>query len=105
MKARIRYHHLMCIPRFTGKGYSDAFCKNMYEVIEKFSKGDYELVSCCDDICRECPNNINGKCSDEEKVSQYDKMVMKCIDEGKIPLPSEICNDCRWYEICKKINI
>ncbi|MGN1123281.1 MAG: DUF1284 domain-containing protein [Eubacterium sp.] len=105
MKAKIRYHHLMCIPRFTGRGYSDAFCKNMYEVIKSFDNGNYELVDCCDDICKECPNRINGKCADENKVLQYDKRVKACIESGTAPLPSEICSDCRWYDICKNINI
>ena len=31
-KIKIRYHHLMCIPRYRGKGYSEAFCKSLEKI-------------------------------------------------------------------------
>lgn len=98
---RIRYHHLMCAPRFIGEGYSDAFCKNMRAVSEKMKSGDYTLVDTCDDICAACPNNKGGVCADEIKVKGYDKAVKNALADGKTPHPESICSDCHWYYICK----
>lgn len=98
---KIRYHHLLCIPRFEGKGYSDDFCRKLAEISKDFNRAEYELVESCDDLCEVCPNNINGVCRDSEKVDRYDKAVRKSVEAGIIPLPHEICSDCSWYYICK----
>ena len=29
---KIRYHHLMCIPRYRGEGYSAEFCDNLQKI-------------------------------------------------------------------------
>lgn len=100
---KLRYHHLMCLPRFQGKGYSDDFCKNMQAVKDSVANDNYELVSGCDDICRHCPNMINGICVDEEKVGKYDIAVREAISKGITPTPSEICSDCKWYYICRNV--
>lgn len=41
---KIRYHHLMCIPRYKGKGYSLEFCKNMERVKASLKNNNYILV-------------------------------------------------------------
>ena len=59
----------------------------------------YEIVSEADDVCRFCPNLINGVCRDNEKVCRFDTLTEK-FGTGDI---SKICADCQWYAICKKI--
>lgn len=100
---KIRYHHLLCLPRFKGEGYSSSFCENMLSVKNRFDTEEIELVDTCDDVCAECPNNIDGVCKDEEKVKQYDNAVKHCIENNQTPHPIDICSDCKWFYICKNI--
>lgn len=104
-KIKIRYHHLMCIPRYIGEGYSEAFCKNLEKIKNNLKNNNYILVDCCDDVCTYCPNNIDGKCKDEDKVSRYDEAVKEKIIKGEKPEPKDICKDCCWLYICKNIDI
>lgn len=97
---KIRYHHLNCLPRFEGKGYSSAFCENLLSVKKRLERGEkFELVCEADDICACCPNLENGVCTSAEKVNRYDVLTRENPDLDI----SEICSDCSWYEICKKI--
>ena len=100
----IRYHHLLCLPRFEGKGYSNDFCKNMANIKKLYNSEKITLVEKCDEVCAHCPNNIGGKCKDEEKVKRYDKKVKELISLGKKPTPKEVCFDCKWYYICKNVD-
>lgn len=96
---RLRAHHLNCLPRFGGSGYSKEFCRNMKSIKERFMGGeDYEIVSEADDICAFCPNLINGVCRDQEKVCRFDRPTAE-FGIGDI---SKICADCQWYPICRK---
>ena len=104
-KIKIRYHHLMCIPRYRGKGYSEEFCKNLEKIKNSLKNDNYILVDTCDDLCVCCPNNIDGKCTDDNKVSKYDKLVIERLSQGKKLDPKEICSDCCWFSICKNIEI
>lgn len=92
----------MCIPRFIGEGYSKEFCKNMQKIKSQIAAENYELVDECDDLCAFCPNNINGICKDNNKVSQYDIKVRETLEKGGKPFPKDICTDCRWYYICSE---
>lgn len=47
----IRYHHLLCLPRFEGKGYSADFCKNMANVKKLISLG---IKPTPNDVCSDC---------------------------------------------------
>lgn len=100
---KLRYHHLMCIPRYRGNGYSEEFCENLNRIKKELKNNHYTLVEECDDVCLSCPNNINGKCRDEEKVSRYDRMVKSALENNRAPLPKDICSDCSWFYICKNI--
>ncbi len=93
----------MCIPRYKGEGYSTAFCENLQRVKENLKNHNYVLVNSCDDVCLFCPNNHNGVCNAEEKVSRYDALVKEKLENKEALLPEEICSDCCWFEICKKI--
>ena len=97
---RLRAHHLNCIPRFNGSGYSEEFCKHMQEIKERFLNGEkYEIVDGADDVCRFCPNLIDGVCKDNEKVMRFDSLTVQLGTKDI----SKICADCKWYYICKKI--
>jgi hypothetical protein len=91
----------MCVPRYVGKGYSKEFCDNLSKVKAELTQNNFILVDCCDDICKLCPKNINGKCENEETVKALDLAVKKAIENGKTPKPSEICQNCQWFDICK----
>lgn len=122
-KSKLRPHHLLCLHFFEGKGYSDKFTANMTSVKSALEQLDpwIELVRGSDIICGSCPNNINGVCSSDEKVSRYDKAVLSLcgIDTDcelsfsrlqsivleKIIYPhrlEEVCGDCQWNYICSK---
>lgn len=98
---KIRYHHLLCLPRFEGKGYSDTFCENLKEILPRFNAGDFELTDKNDDFCTACPNLIDGVCRSEEKVKRYDAAVMAALRRNVLPSPKDVCSDCEWYSICK----
>lgn len=100
---RLRYHHLLCLPRFRGEGYSEDFCRNMQEIKSRFRTEKHEFTAGCDDVCACCPNNIGGSCRDERKVRRYDLAVKNALEQGITPLPQSICPDCKWYYICKDI--
>ena len=117
----LRPHHSLCIQFFIGKGYSPEFIRNMTNVISDLDKNDPEIciTDKCDVICKFCPNNINGKCISEIKVSKIDenckstlslstgfkikwKTLRSLADENIIKkgiLP-EICGECQWKDIC-----
>lgn len=104
-KIRIRYHHLMCIPRYKGEGYSKEFCNNLAKVKSNIHADNYTLVDTCDDVCLFCPNNENGVCLDEKKVGGYDALVKEKLARGEALLPREICSDCCWFNLCDEIKI
>lgn len=90
---RLRVHHLFCSALFVGKGYSEAFCRNMSGIVRNLwgenpqgktlhsgqeeNDGEVELVISPDVICKECPNLINGRCSldDNNVVSKDEKLA------------------------------
>ena len=100
----LRYHHLLCLPRFEGKGNSNDFCKNTANIKKRYKNEKITLVEHCDEVCSHCPNNKGGKCEDEKKVKKYYKKVKELISLGKKPTPKEVCSDCKWYYICKNVD-
>jgi hypothetical protein len=94
----------------------------MKRVLTELKAGDAEvtITSGCDIICSGCPNNIEGKCTSEEKVGSIDQRAAeamevsvdstytwsellgaaaeKVIKAGKL---EEVCGDCEWIDICK----
>ena len=124
---RIRAHHGMCFSFFQGKGYSSAFTENMQAMKEKLEQ-DPEVILLCgaDDVCACCPNNLNGKCTENNtgqisgKAEYYDRQVLaRCgLEEGArmrwkdfaasvdahILSPKkreEICGNCQWSSLCR----
>lgn len=120
MSDKLRPHHILCILHFEGKGYSIEFTENMKNVISQLASYDteVELTTSSDIICRNCPHNIDGKCSGY-KAEKYDTAVMQILNlaqgdnynwsylKGKAQADiiaagklCEVCGDCQWAEIC-----
>ena len=119
-KIRLRPHHLLCSQGYRGKGYSEAFTRNMDEITRRLRTdpdAQAELVFSSDDLCAMCPNRLpDGSCRSEEKVQRYDKSLVRLfhleektysyadlirrIDKEmtKVLLQS-ICGDCEWYSL------
>lgn len=79
------------------------------------------LTSGCDIICEYCPNNLNGICDSDSKVSGIDRRCLeslglsfgekllwyelkafayeKIISQNKIP---NVCLNCQWRSLCGK---
>ena len=119
---KLRAHHLLCIPMYQGKGYSEGFTAHMGEMLKMLEKNvPVRLTADTDEICSACPNNNGGTCKEAEVVQFYDAAVLKACDlkEGqeirflefaeqvqeKIIEPEireKICGNCQWNEICSR---
>lgn len=119
----IRPHHLLCLQFFEGKGYSDDFVEHMTKIHKMLLNENpkISLVKGVDDICKNCPNNVGGKCNKEESVSGNDKRTYEAIkddvngdetweelteivykniiNKGRL---KQVCETCRWSDICMK---
>ena len=128
---RLRPHHLLCLQNFRGKGYSPAFVEKMTEVSARLGlspggRSDGQspgaailLVQGADDLCKSCPNCIDGQCS-SQKPARFDGLVLETcgISYGRL-LPDGIkspdfprmsrhllekcCPGCEWLDLCFKI--
>ena len=123
----LRAHHLLCIQKFTGRGYHAAFTAHMTAVcayLHNDPQTDVILRTECDDICAACPNMHGGHCSSADKVAAFDRAVLSVcrLREGDMQswsvlrqisrthiLQTEqfdaICADCQWYALCKKTEV
>lgn len=54
----LRAHHLLCMPMYSGHGYSEDFCEHMSEVIAYLHTGkpDLRILPSPDEVCSHCPN-------------------------------------------------
>ncbi len=119
----LRPHHGLCIRFFEGKGYSDEFTAHMEKVIKELHKKDSRIIltEAEDEICKMCPNFLEGGCKDREKVRRYDQGVLDLTGlqtgeemtflklkeqiTARITAPDrmrDICGDCGWAEICRE---
>jgi len=122
---KLRPHHLLCTQGYSGRGYNDAFVKNL-NAITAYLRGDNDasvtLVCSTDDICQACPNKLGeNTCATNEKVQRMDELVMHyfglelrtyryqdMISQINRSMTSfmldNICSACHWYPIsaCRK---
>ncbi len=116
----LRAHHGMCLAFFKGEGYSSSFVTHMAQVQQTLEKNPLVCVVCqADLICEACPNNHDGVCTDQEKVTSYDAEVLKAcgltsgeilpyrtfqaLVHSNIFLPGKrehICGNCQWTALC-----
>ncbi|MBP0967859.1 MAG: DUF1284 domain-containing protein [Oscillospiraceae bacterium] len=123
---RLRPHHLLCIPHFTGHGYDAAFTANMTAVtdlLRAHPETPVILTPDCDDLCAACPHSKDGVCASQEKVTALDSAVLaacalpaghpaawsaltepvrRCILQTD--LFRQICSSCEWYDLCRIIH-
>ena len=118
----LRPHHALCLQTYVGKGYSDAFAKNMTQISEKLAQRPAQLVHFnlgADEICQACPHLQNGVCSKEASCAELDRlawdaMALGCgevltwaeatqlveqnlLRTGKF---HQLCDGCTWEELC-----
>lgn len=115
----LRFHHLLCLPLFKGKGYSDGFSVNMQAVKDRLegSGEAVKLVCESDMICANCPNRLPKGCKldgQDKTVSDKDRLVCelsgieeKCglsyfeaLERLKSNMKKcdfeRLCGECRW---------
>ena len=77
---RLRPHHLLCTQSYSGKGYDDAFVKNMDQLTKKLrteKSTPVDIVFSTDDLCAHSPNKLGTDfCRDNENVKSYDEGVI-----------------------------
>lgn len=109
MVVELRPHHLLCLQKFEGEGYSDEFVENMAEVVERVEAGeDIRLVEGEDAICSACDEEC-----DESSVEERDRRVIEVLPEGAegrklleaargLPesVKREVCEGCEWFDLC-----
>ncbi len=120
----LRAHHAMCLYFFTGKGYNNEFVENMNHILESLSINPrITIINEGDEICNKCPNFIDEKCVEQEKVNKYDHKVLQycLLKRGDsiywkdfqdiiykniiaVHKREKICKDCEWNKICVKNN-
>ena len=127
LEMNLRPHHLLCIQKFTGYGYSADFTEHMKSIVSELNNNPQIPITVtqgCDDLCKMCPNNINGVCTSLEKVALMDSAVQsicnfaygeniqwtKAADKvrEKIFATEEfnnICTCCSWFELCRSTEV
>ena len=123
----LRPHHLLCIQKFTGHGYDEAFTKHLTEIVKLLaekSETEINLTYGCDFVCLSCPNKINDACLTEEKVLKMDGGVLNSCgltygeklswaefsrrareEIFESDRAEQICSSCQWYELCKNTEV
>lgn len=123
----LRPHHLLCIQKFTGHGYSPAFTAHMKSVVSDLASNpelQITVTQGCDELCMICPNNIGGACASLEKVTLMDSAVlricnltseenvswMKVADKVREQIFNteefnNICACCQWFELCRNTEV
>ncbi len=123
---KLRPHHALCIQKFTGYGYDEAFTSHMATLVELLSREpgvEITLVHGCDDLCVCCPNNLKGRCNTYDKVERMDSLMLELSGlSGTHSLPWEalakramsillsrdfftVCGDCQWFDLCRETEV
>ncbi len=123
----LRPHHILCIQKFTGHGYNEAFTLHMTALtaaLREKPEAPVVLVRGCDDLCQVCPHNTGDTCASLEKVERMDRRVLEACGlscgEGyswdrlaemgrreifETEWFERICGSCQWYALCRSTRI
>ena len=121
-----RVHHILCTDLYTGKGYDDAFCRNMTAFVTALKTNPKQkvcLVTAADALCENCPylssegfcqngnNHVHKKDKQlldifhltENREYTYQQLLQAAgmyLTEEKF---KESCQSCTWYQqgICR----
>ncbi len=114
---KFRAHHFLCTLCFEGKGYSPAFVKNYFAVIETLAAATIEVVTESDAICAPCPHNQGQSCNDEEKIQAldlrhaealglkagdhitWDAAKQRIAERITVDIFQRICAGCEWQPL------
>lgn len=119
----LRPHHLLCIQKFSGHGYDEAFTEHMTSVLAILTENKNTSVTVtegCDILCVRCPHNTDGACASLEKVALMDKSTLELCGlsygdtvpwvelaskaRGRIFETDDfctVCSSCQWFELCR----
>lgn len=123
----LRPHHLLCIQKYTGHGYSAEFTAHMDSIVSLFAEHPETLITMvqgCDDLCQMCPNRCDGVCTALEKVEHMDHGVRtvcsltdgdtiswdEAADRARVRIFNTdqfqtICADCQWFDLCRETEV
>ncbi|UJF17191.1 DUF1284 domain-containing protein [Vibrio sp. SS-MA-C1-2] len=122
---KLRPHHLLCCLTFSGKGYTQAFIDNYYQIIGRLKKQEkVKIVASPDDICSPVCQDKSHHCF-ESRITARDQAVLEdferytdlhlkvdSIIEPNLLFNDEIqkffkqdlirtgCIDCQWKDLC-----
>ncbi|MFJ5717589.1 DUF1284 domain-containing protein [Neobacillus sp. NPDC093127] len=121
---KLRGHHLFCLLRYRGMGYSQEYVENMtrmHQILRNNPKMLIQLVKGPDQLCEKYPNSGEYHCQNDQIYERdaviLDKMnlkigqILKWDDiESRIRkhvVPSDIqvvCEACSWrsYGVCEE---
>ena len=117
----LRPNHLLCIQKYSGHGYDEAFTRNMEALVRMLKSEpntEITLTYGGDALCSACPNYNGRTCLSENKVKiMDDKVLLFCklsygetgswaelSDKAVQVFESEfedICVTCEWFELCR----
>ena len=124
---RLRPHHLLCLQKYTGHGYDEAFTEYMDDLTACLKENPDKrivLTEGCDDLCSHCPNRRDTVCESLEKTRLLDdktlafcglmyrergawdvlkKRAFSNILSGKAF--EEVCENCEWFMLCRNTDI
>ncbi len=125
MLIKLRPHHLICNLCFEGHGYNANFVKNFSQIhnilIAYPNSNIIQIVYGLDDVCQQCPKNIDSKCENEAITVELDKsygILLKLPTNAFTSLCEIknnikefltindfqiICSKCAWKPICEKL--
>ena len=120
---KLRVHHLLCVPLYTGHGYSREFTDNMDHKAEQLRNGCRVILQTQpDEICASCPNlcwtpGDLARCSlDANEVQTKDEKLLQALQiQEEHPYDSAAlwehirghmtrvifensCSGCSWYQ-------
>ena len=120
---KLRPHHLLCIQKYTGSGYDDAFTAGMDALVRRLRAcpdAPVTLVEGRDDLCAACPHMAGSRCGSEEKVNRLDRGVLEAcgFSAGETRSWSalartareqvleketfvKVCGYCEWFELSR----
>lgn len=124
----LRGHHLLCLPRFQGHGYSKSFTANMSRIAKDLAEHPEQLIRVADkpdDICRACPHlggEVCGLDDGQSRARERDRRVLALLGKKAgdvfsyaharellataflaVPL-QEVCAECNWLDLCLRFS-
>lgn len=125
MPLQLRAHHLLCVLKYQGKGYSSEFVSNLDRIWHEIRRRAHDRVeprTVADSICGSCPHLADPQestsCRFHASISLRDSRLLSAMgwEEGTIVSLAEtletlrqrhaelletVCCGCDWLELCR----